>query len=142
MAPDAAVGAAAPLDAARAPAVLVDAAPALAAEVFVTIEGTPPDTEVRRGGNIIGTAPGRVQLPRSDSEVLLVLSAEGFVPTTLVVVPSQSLTRTVKLAPKGGRVRTAPLPPRGGSGTGSAARGSDEPTNDIEQFPPPTPSKK
>jgi serine/threonine-protein kinase len=143
MAPDAgAVAAAAPLDAAMAP-VSVDAAPALPADVFVTIEGTPPDTEVRRGGNIIGTAPGRVQIPRSDSEVLLVLSAEGFVPTTLVVIPSQNLTRTVKLASKGGRVRPVgpPVPPRGGSGSGGGARGSDEPTNDIEPFPPPKPSK-
>jgi hypothetical protein len=123
--------------------VSVDAAPALPADVFVTIEGTPPGTEVRRGGNIIGTAPGRVQVPRSDSEVLLVLSAEGFVPTTLAVIPSQDLARTVKLAPKGGRVRPVgpPVPPRGGSGSGGGARGSDEPTNDIEQFPPPKPSK-
>jgi hypothetical protein len=65
------------------------------------------------------------------------------VPTTLVVVPSQNLTRTVKLAPKGGRVRPVgpPVPPRGGSGTGSAGKGSDEPTNEIEQFPPQKPPK-
>jgi len=124
--------------------------------VLVMIEGTPPNTEVRRAGTLLGTAPGRVELPRSDSEVMLVLSADGYLPTTLAVVPTQNLKQTVTMKPRGGAVLPGPPPggagvrPAGGSaarpagggsakpGGGSAARPPDEPTNDIEQFPPPT----
>jgi hypothetical protein len=87
---------------------------------------------------VIGTAPGRVPLARSDAEVTLVLSADGFAPATLVVIPADDLTRSVTLKPRAtsGRPPAPPTPPR----TGSAPKaGSDEPTNDIEQFPPPKP---
>jgi len=107
------------------------------ADVFVTIEGVPPNTKVLRGGVVVGTAPGRVPLARGGAEVTLVVSADGFAPATLVVVPASDLTRTVKLSPKVTPARPPvrpPAPPR----TGSASKGSsDEPTNDIEQFPKP-----
>ncbi len=137
---------------ARAPDAAVASAPP--ADVFLTIAGTPPNTEVRHSGVLVGIAPGRVQLPRSATEVILVLSADGFVPETLSVIPSENRALTVELKPRAAPVR--PLPPRteaakaGAAKTGSAARpgraaktgsaaapGSDEPTNDIEQFPPP-----
>jgi eukaryotic-like serine/threonine-protein kinase len=104
------------------------------ADVFVTIAGVPPHTRVERGGKLIGTAPGRVQLPRSDAEVLLVLSADGFLPATLVVIPANHLTRSVTLTPRAATVR--PRPPHAGS---AAKPGGDEPTNELEQFPPPKP---
>jgi len=107
------------------------------ADVFVTIEGVPPNTKVVRDGVVIGTAPGRVRLARSAAEVTLVVSADGFAAATLVVVPASDLTRTVKLSPKVSPARPParpPAPPR----AGSASKGSsDEPTNDIEQFPKP-----
>ena len=126
------------------------------ADVVLTLAGTPPNTEVRHGGVLVGIAPGRVQLPRSATEVLLVLNADGFVPETLSVIPSQDLTRTVALKPRTAPVRPHPArteaakpvtaKPDGAArkgrapGAGSAAAtGSDEPTNDIEQFPPPKP---
>ncbi len=148
--PDAALMAAA--DAApRAPD---PAGPVQPAEVFVTIEGTPPNTEVRRGGVLLGIAPGRVQIPRGGSEVLLVLSADGHVPATLAVVPSEDLSRTVKLKPKATAVRPPATggnprgsPPRGGSAAkppGPGSGGTVEPTNDLEDFPrkpaPPPPN--
>jgi hypothetical protein len=77
-----------------------------------------------------------------------VLSADGYVPETIAVVPSKDLTRTVKLKPKAAAVRPAPrgggaARPGGGSAKGSGAGpgpGGDEPTNDIEQFPPVKPT--
>jgi serine/threonine-protein kinase len=142
---------------ARAEARASDAALASAepADVVVTIAGTPPNTEVRHSGVLVGIAPGRVQLPRSATEVILVLTADGFVPETVSVIPSQDLTRTVALKPRATPVAPPPShtgaakpatakpggarpgrAPRAGS---AAAPGSDEPTNDIEQFPPPKP---
>ncbi len=148
-------GAAVPPDAAGgvAQAAPDAAAPAVPAEVLVTIEGVPPNTEVRRAGVLLGTAPGRVLVPRSETEVMLVLSADGYVPETVAVVPSEDLTRTVKLKPRPGALRPPPrggsaARPAGGSGPGrgsgagpgtGAGSGSDEPTNDIEQFPPAKP---
>jgi serine/threonine protein kinase len=121
------------------------AVPAGPTAVVVTIEGTPPNTEVHRAGALLGIAPGRVELPRSGAEVMLVLSADGYLPATITVVPSKDLTSTVKLKPRVGGARAA-----GGSGAqaagGSGARaaggsgakpGPDEPTDDILTFPPP-----
>jgi len=124
----------APPDAAppRAP----DASEARPADVQITIEGVPPHTRVERGGQLVGTAPGRLALPRSDAEVRLVLSADGFLPATLVVIPASDLLRSVTLKPRAVAVRP---PPRPGSGGAAAKPGGDEPTNEIEQFPPPKP---
>jgi hypothetical protein len=143
--------AAAPPDAAPM-AAAADAAPSTPdpveavkpAEVFVTIEGAPPNTEVRRGGVLLGIAP-RVQMPRGDAEVLLVLSADGHVPATLTVIPSEDLSRTVKLKPKAAAARPR-VPPRGGSAArppGPGSGSSVEPSDDIPDFPskaPPPPT--
>jgi serine/threonine-protein kinase len=127
------------------------ALPARPTDVFVTIEGAPPNTEVRRAGVLLGTAPGRVQLPRSDAESNLVFSADGYFSETLSVVPSADLTRTVKLRPRPSG--SPPLQPsvlsgKPAAGSGKPAAGSakpiEEPTNDIMPFPPvqqPPPSK-
>jgi hypothetical protein len=131
--PEDAVIALTPPDAARP---LPDASEARPADVLVTIEGVPPHTRIERGGQLVGTAPGRVTLPRSDAEVRLVLSADGFLPATLVVIPANDLTRSVTLKPRAVTVRP---PPRAGSAGTAAKPGGDEPTNDLEQFPPPKP---
>jgi serine/threonine protein kinase len=135
VAPDAAVVAAAATPDAALP--IPDASVARSADVLITIEGVPLHTRVERGGQLVGTAPGRVTLPRSDAEVRLVLSADGFLPATLVVIPADNLTRSVTLKPRAVTMR--PTPPRPGSGGTAAKPGGDEPTNDIEQFPPPKP---
>jgi serine/threonine protein kinase len=137
-----------PADAAPPPA---DAAgPARPSTVLVTIEGTPPNTEVRRAGALVGIAPGRVELPRSDADVMLVLSADGYLPATITVVPSKDLTSAVKLKPRAGGARPAGgsgARPAGGSGArpagGSGTKpGSDEPTDDILPLPPAAPPAK
>jgi serine/threonine-protein kinase len=123
------------------------AAPVRPADVFVTIEGPPPGTEVRRAGVLVGMAPGKLQLPRSETPSILLLSADGYFPEPLTVTPSEDLTRTVKLRPRaagGARPAGGTTARPGGSGkpagAGSGAKpgpgSGDEPTDDIEQFPP------
>jgi serine/threonine-protein kinase len=142
--PDAA--AVAPGSAAVASASPDAAVPARPAHVFVKIEGAPPDTEVRLAGKLLGIAPGRVPVERSDTEVILALSADGYQPSTLQVIPSEDLTRTVMLkprpTPRAGRPAVPPRtggagkPAAGSGGAGSAGAGSGEPTNEILTFPP------
>jgi eukaryotic-like serine/threonine-protein kinase len=115
------------LDAAVATA-SADAAPSIdaaSANVTVTITGAPANTPVRVGGHVVGTVP-KLQVERGTAEVMLVFDADGFQPLTLTITPDRDQQHTVKLKPKTGSTR--PRPPRG---SGS----SDEPTNDIEDFP-------
>jgi hypothetical protein len=129
--PDAAAAAAvmaavAPADAAAADAAAVAAR---AGSVIVTIEGVPPNTEVLRAGVLLGIAPGRIELPRSEGEVMLVLSADGYVPAQLSVVPAGDLRRTVTLKPRaGGSAADIAAWPAGGSGGKPAGGSGGKPT--------------
>lgn len=119
--PDAAVVAVArPIDASSA-LIAVDA-PAEPTVVTITLDGAPPNAEVRIGGQLVGVAP-RIQIPRGSHEVMLVLDAEGYQASSFAITPDRDRRQVAKLKP-----RTARPPIRR---TGS----SDEPTNDIERFP-------
>ena len=100
-------------------------APALSANVTITLDGAPPNTEVRVGGQLFGTAP-RVVVPRGPQEVMLVLSADGYAPLSLSITPDRDQHHPAKL-----KARGRP-PSRGSNARGS---GSAEPTDDIENFP-------
>ena len=94
------------------------------AMVTITLKGVPDGTEVRSGGQLVGTTP-KLQLPRSDFEVLLVIAPDGYIPSTVALTPATDLEKVVKLKPRGGR------PPQ----RGSAGSGSSEPTDEIIEFP-------
>ncbi len=98
--------------------------------VTITIEGAPAGTEVKIGGQVYGTTP-KVQVPHGDSEVLLVLTAEGHQPFTLPIIPTANATHAAKLKPRAGQA------PRAGSSVPAPGsnRGSSEPTDDIIDFP-------
>ena len=105
--------------------------------VTITLDGTPPGTEVKIGGKHVGTAPGAISLPRGELEIVLSLTAPGYAPLQLPVTPSADGARKVALRP----LKT---PPGKGSGShvpagkGSASQGSGSgfvPTNEIENFP-------
>ena len=93
--------------------------------VTITIKGAPDGTEVRSGGQLVGTTP-KLQLPRGDAEVLLVIAPDGYVPSTVALTPTTDLEKVVKLKPRGGRP-----PQRGSAGSGSTS----EPTDEIIDFP-------
>ena len=134
------------------PAAVVDAAPqvvaidARAAFVTITLEGAPPNTEVRVGGQVYGTAP-KLQLPYGEQELMLVLGADGYLPLSIPITPNQDQLHPATLKLKSGK---PPKPPTGkgsgsagggsaGSGnsgnTGSGSAGSGEPTDEIMTFP-------
>jgi len=92
------------------PPVTKPAPPPQPSDVLVTIGGPPEGTEVKRAGATIGTAPGKVQLPRGDAEVVLTLVADGYLPKSVTVKPDrdQDISVTLKKKPRAG---VAPQPP-------------------------------
>jgi serine/threonine-protein kinase len=73
--------------------------------VIVTVAGVPDGTEVLVGGNVIGAAPGPVQIDRATSAVVLTFRADGYLPASVSVVPDSDkpLDVTLKKKKSGGR---------------------------------------
>jgi hypothetical protein len=86
--------------------------------VTITIEGAPASTEVHIGGKLYGVVP-RIEVPRANQEVMLVLSHDGYQPLALSVTPDRDQRFPAKLKPRSGS-----RPPESG-----------EPTQDILKFP-------
>jgi serine/threonine-protein kinase len=82
--------------------------PELPKTVIVTVTGVPEGTEVLSGADVIGTAPGPVQLPRGGSPIVLTFRAESHVAVSRTVVPDADKPLEVTLKK---RART------GGAGT-------------------------
>jgi eukaryotic-like serine/threonine-protein kinase len=61
--------------------------PELPKTVIVTVTGVPDGTEVLIGSDVIGAAPGPVQLGRSESPIVLTFRAEGYMPASTTVIP-------------------------------------------------------
>jgi serine/threonine-protein kinase len=78
--------------------------------VAVTIEGPPAGTEVYGPAGLLGVAPGVIQLPRGDTEVMLTFKADGYVATTATVTPAAATTLAVALEPRT-TTPAAPAPP-------------------------------
>ncbi|MEE2901010.1 MAG: serine/threonine-protein kinase [Myxococcota bacterium] len=72
--------------------------PPIPPKILITINGVPEGTEVFHLGQLVGVAPGQIQLLRNNEPALLVLRAEGHVSTSTAVVPqsSQTLLLTMK----------------------------------------------
>jgi serine/threonine-protein kinase len=77
----------APPSPAPAPAPAPEAKPELPKTVIVTVTGVPDGTEVLIGSDVIGAAPGPVQLARSESPIVLTFRAEGYMPASTTVIP-------------------------------------------------------
>lgn len=78
--------------------------PPKATYVTLTLAGVPDGTEVVVGGHVIGVAP-LVQLQRGDTQVVLTLKAEGYLPASKQVVPDHDQKVDVH--------QPAPVPDRG-----------------------------
>jgi len=117
--------------------------PAAPRFVTIAIEGTPPNTVVLGpGGRTLGVAPGDIQLDRDDAEIVLTFTADGHVPATRKVTPSDDQTLQVTLEKKvdavartKGRAGKAGDGKRGKGKTGEAA-GSDSDQTDSGQTAP------
>jgi serine/threonine-protein kinase len=68
--------------------------------VTITVTNTPPNTEVLVAGVLIGTAPGPVQLPKSDDALVLMFRADGFLPLSREVKTDADQTIAVTLKKK------------------------------------------
>jgi serine/threonine-protein kinase len=68
-----------------------------AAHVIVTVEGAPQGTEVLIGKDVVGSAPGPVQLPRGTRAVVLGFRARGHLLASKTVTPDRDQTLPVKL---------------------------------------------
>ena len=65
----------------------VEVKPEPAKTVIVTITGVPDGTEVLSGRDVVGTAPGPVQLSRGDSPLVLTFRADNYIPISKTIVP-------------------------------------------------------
>ena len=68
------------------------------AQVMVTVSGVPEGTEVLVAGEVVGTAPGDVQLARGDGKVVLTFRADGYISQSRTVIPGKD--QLLKLALK------------------------------------------
>lgn len=76
-------------------------APERPAAVSLAVRGSPSGAEVHGpDGALLGTLPGVVSLPRSESPVKLEIRAKGFLPQTREVVPTVDAELVVELAKK------------------------------------------
>jgi tRNA A-37 threonylcarbamoyl transferase component Bud32 len=96
-----------PVPAPHEPVVVPTDAPPEKVTITISVEGTPANTEVLVAGVLIGTAPGPVQLPRSEDALVLTFRADGFVAMSREVKPDRDQTLAIPLKKKpGGKRRT------------------------------------
>ncbi len=95
------------------PAVSASAAPP--ARVSVDVQSDPDSVEVFLGDELLGTVPkDRIELPRSEDEVELLVKAKGYKDATLKVTPSRDTVVSVKLVPERRAVAPVKRPPKTG----------------------------
>jgi len=82
-------------------------APPTASDIVVNIETTPPGAKVFVGGEVRGTTPARLTLPRATEAIAIELRKDGFELATERVVPEVDQRLVVNLRP---RVTPRPLP--------------------------------
>ena len=103
-------------DASAPVAVIVDAAPADAATaVTITLDGVPAGSELKLGDKVVGTAP-KVVLPRGDKTITLSISAQGFYPTNLALVPDHDQSYRLELEKRVGLQPKKRVDPNTGGG--------------------------
>jgi hypothetical protein len=113
------------------PAITPPAPAAAPAFVAVTIEGPPEGTEVYGPAGLLGVAPGVVQLPRGDAEVMLTFKADGYRAATASVMPASATTLTVTLEPRA----TAPAAPSTKTGSGGKRKRDPDDRRNVLESP-------
>ena len=89
--------------------------PPIPPKVLITINGVPEGTEVFHLGQLVGVAPGQIQLLRNNEPALLVLKSEGYVSTSTAIVPGKAQTVTLVMKSRAAsvpKVREKPKPKR------------------------------
>ncbi len=58
-------------------------------DIIIDVTGVPEGTEVSLGKTVVGSAPGPVQIPRSEKKMALTFRAEGYLSVSRPVVPDK-----------------------------------------------------
>ena len=83
-------------------------------KVFITISGVPEGTEVYSLGQLMGVAPGQIEMIKSDEPAILVLKNEGYVSTSTKVVLDRDRELGMLMKPRAVPVirENKPSPPK------------------------------
>ena len=78
--------------------------PPIPDKIFITIEGVSEGTEVYSLGQLMGVAPGQIELVKDSQPTILVLKNDGYVTTSTKVIPQEDqlirLQMKLRLPPK------------------------------------------
>ena len=81
-----------------------------AESVEITVHTQPARADIYWNDRLLGSAPGPVSLPRSDSETSLVIKANGYVPLTIPLKPIQNLSLNATLVSRPNRATKSDVP--------------------------------
>jgi len=70
------------------------------ATVIIDVSGAPEGTEVAIAGDVVGAAPGPVQLPQGTSPIVLTFRADGYASTSREIVPNADQALAIALKKK------------------------------------------
>jgi hypothetical protein len=76
--------------------------------IDVIVQGAPPEARVLLDGKVLGNADTPIALPHGEAPIRLMISAPGYEPATITVVPDKSSAQPVNL-----RKRATTASPRG-----------------------------
>ena len=76
----------------------------------ITVHTQPARADIYWNDRLLGSAPGPVSLPRSDSETSLVIKANGYVPLTIPLKPIQNLSLNATLVSRPNRATKSDVP--------------------------------
>jgi serine/threonine protein kinase len=74
--------------------------PPIPEKVYVTIEGVAEGTEVYSLGQLMGVAPGQIELVKDQQPIILVLKNDGYVTTSTKIMPTAGQTIVLTMKPK------------------------------------------
>ncbi len=78
--------------------------------VAITVHTQPARAEIYWNDRLLGTAPGPVSLPRGETETSLTIKANGHMPLTIPLKPTQNLTLSATLTSRPNRPAKSDVP--------------------------------
>jgi serine/threonine-protein kinase len=78
--------------------------------VAITVRSQPARADIYWNDRLLGTTPGPVSLPLSNTETSLILKANGYVPLTIPLKPIQNLTLSATLTSRPNRPAKSDVP--------------------------------
>ena len=73
--------------------------PPIPEKIYVTLTGVGEGTEVYSLGQLIGVAPGQIEMVKDTQAAILILKKEGFVTTSTRIIPERDQSIVIKMKP-------------------------------------------